>query len=224
MRKNAMIWLCCLAWLLVAVMPANVGADWWLDTHYDSRLAWADDEVWAIDSLMEPETLHKRDITVWVFGDWQKSWIISGSLPVAKIFHMASHGGIDFDWGWLWGSNFLVTHLDERIYGGEVPSLRNVHDRGCQLFTFESSCYSGRSSAGWYMLYQGFLDNGAIAYMGYWSPVGDYDAYLFAYWFYYYISRFYTVKESMDLALSQVPGVSGNIQLYGNGGIFLVDA
>ena len=103
--------------------------------------------------------------------------------------------------GWLWGSNYLVTHFDERICGGDVPSLRDVHDRGCQLFAFGSSCYSGRSSAGWYMLCQGFLDNGAIAYMGYWSTVAGYDAYLFAYWFYYYISRFYTVKESMELAL-----------------------
>jgi len=60
--------------------------------------------------------------------------------------------------------------------------------------------------------------------MGYWSTVADYDAYLFAHWFYYYISRFYTVKESMELALLQVPSVSCNIQLYGNGGIFLVDS
>lgn len=73
------------------------------------------------------------------------------------------------------------------------------------------------------MLVEGFLFNGAVAFIGYWSTVGDYEAYRFAEAFYWYVSRGYTVVKAFSKAKNEIPSVVGNVRLYGNGGMRLVD-
>ena len=210
--------------IATAGITHSVVADVWLDAHYDSRLEYADDKVDAIKLIMENECLGGMRYTVYVFGDWYKDWIIKYSLPYAIVWHIASHGGFD-----SLGNNFLLTHYNELIYGQEIPDLTNVHEGGPMYLAFASACYSGHPRV-WsrtYMLYQGFLDKGALAYMGYMYTVGDYEAFLFARWFYHYAAGddgiIHTVGEAKTLAKYMVPAVKGNIQLYGASNIVIVD-
>lgn len=59
--------------------------------------------------------------------------------------------------------------------------------------------------------------------MGYRYSVADYDAYRFAWWFYYCISYGYTIQAAKQYAEDVITSVKGNIQLYGDGTIRLVD-
>jgi len=224
MLKRVTLSFCFLFMILSAI--SVVRADWWMDVHYDSRLPYADDEAYAIYQIMKDEPLGSEYYTVWVLQDWCKQSIVEYSLPYAKVWHMASHGGIDY---WGLGNNFLLTHYDEKIYGGDVPDLSNVHGGGAMILAFASACISGASKF-WpwqYMLYQGFLDKGALAYMGYKDQVGDYDAYRFAYYFYLYASGDATgysmsIGDAKSVAEQLVPSVKDNIQLYGNPYVLIV--
>lgn len=91
------------------------------------------------------------------------------------------------------------------------------------LLAFASSCCSGRTSSLWYMLHHGFIDQGVMAYMGYLNDVSDLHAFRFADRFYHWVSQGITVFQSMNRAQVEVPQVQGNIVLYGNQGLRLVD-
>ncbi len=73
------------------------------------------------------------------------------------------------------------------------------------------------------MLHHGFIDQGVGAYMGYLNDVRDVDAFQFADRFYHWVSQGLTVFQSMNRAQAEVPQVQGNIVLYGNQGLHLVN-
>lgn len=76
------------------------------------------------------------------------------------------------------------------------------------LLGLASACFSAYWPPQTYMLYDGFMDQGALCYIGYASTVLDYDAYRYTSWFYYYIEKAYDVYTSKLLADNQVPAVN----------------
>lgn len=169
MKVKWFVTLVLIVGLFLVAMPVNIQAtNWWLDAHYDSSLGFADDEALAIQAHMSGRSYLGSIYIVSVLRNWEKNWIIGFSLPYAKVWHMASHGATD-----LWGRNYLVTAFNERIYGGEIPSLQNVYGGGTMLLAFASSCRSRRTSSLFYMLHNGFIDKGSLSYMGYRNDVGD---------------------------------------------------
>jgi len=202
------------------------GSNVWIDVHYDSNVPYAYDEALSVNETMNGKGYwYGVYYEVFIWRDASRSFIINGSLPFAKIWHFAGHGGLDTYFPY---DNYLVTHWGELIYGRDIPNLSNVYGGGPMRLAFLSSCYSGQpQSYIWqYMLAQGFLDQGAVAVMGYRDPVLSYDAYQFAKYFYRYVAGIEgpprTIAEAINEALDKVPSVRGNIQLYGNGNVYLI--
>lgn len=115
---------------MLVITSTVVAAQWWYDVHYVSDLYRAYYEANTIRNYLDGKVLNGALIRVYVLRDWYKSWIINYSLPYAKVFHIASHGDVEWEYRYqgdlYYGLNFLITHYGERIYGRDVPYLGNV--------------------------------------------------------------------------------------------------
>jgi hypothetical protein len=97
----------------------------------------------------------------WYFGDWSWIPILSSSVSYAKVFYLCSHGEMGAD-----GRNYFILRDNSRIYGSNLPSLRNVVGGGSQLLAFGAACRSGEQGQG-DLLGNGFIKQGAMSYVGY---------------------------------------------------------
>lgn len=207
----------------IAISVFSVKATYYYDFNYDSRLDWGDDECNDCADFVNGLEYGGVTIEAYVYEDLTKYTVTVLLLGSSKVFHQASHGYYYL----LTGENYLLTHDNEEITKADIPDLSDVMGYGGnELLGFGSACYSGTDHWLYNRLWKGFIWQGSLAYMGYQSSVGDFDAYNFAVHFYDRATQnpHHTIQDSIEWALDQTnDAVSGNIILYGNGDIYLVD-
>jgi len=207
---------------ITAISKGSEGDMWWYDFHYDSNFFWAQQECNDAANFLNGHWYNGQQIAAFVYRNEWREFITQHSLGLAKVFHMASHGGEYYSWPCI--INYLETHWGEWITPWYIPDLSNVHGGGNELLGFGSACRSGTYHWWCARLSGSFIGRGSIAYMGYQYDVLDQDAYNFAHHFYDYISHHHTIDESIDYAHIQTNyAVFGNLQRYGDGNIYMVD-
>ena len=152
--------------------------------------------------------------TAWDLEDWSKYNILHNSLPYADIWYFSGHGGKD----WWYGNPFLVAGDEEHIFGDQIPDLHDQWDFDRMRFAYASACHSAHTSFWWWVenLHDGFIDNGAEAYMGWKGNVLYSTTYAFTNRFYHYaIDYEWWVRMAKILAEGDVPDAEGKIHLFG---------
>jgi hypothetical protein len=199
--------------LAVASSGAVAAGTPWAHCHYSDpydNLQWVEQEAWEVADILEPTYAAAR------LYNRSKSWQINVSLPMVDLWHFAGHGGTDWH-----GNSFLVAGDGAYLYGDEIPDLHDQHEFDCMRFAFGNACYSGCDD-GEYDIYDGFIDNGCEAYLGWTGSVGDYDAYVWATTFYHYAVEcrmaIYLARIITDI-MTDMPDTPPNTTsvLYGDG-------
>jgi len=159
----------------------------------------------------------------WYFEDWSKKDILSYSLPVADIWFFSGHGGKTW-----YDDPYLVAGDNGKIFGGDIPDLHNQHEFDRMRFAYASACHSAHTGFWSWLpwitnLHDGFINNGARAYMGWEHDVGQGVSYSFTDRFYHYaIDHGFIVSGAKIYATYDVPAAEGNIKLFGDGGVTLI--
>ncbi|MEA2053952.1 MAG: hypothetical protein U9O96_02365 [Candidatus Thermoplasmatota archaeon] len=158
--------------------------------------------------------------TAWDLEDWSKYNILYNSLPYADIWYFSGHGGTNW-----YGNPFLVDGDEEHIFGDQIPDLHDQHEFNRMRFAYASACYSAHTCYWSWVenLHDGFIDNGAEAYMGWDEAVLASTAYSFTDRFYHWaIDNGLSVIGAMGWAIYDVHDAEGNIHLFGDGSIYLI--
>lgn len=158
--------------------------------------------------------------TAWDLEDWSKNDILHNSLPYADIWYFSGHGGKNW-----YGNPFLVAGDEEHIFGDQIPDLHDQWDFDRMRFAYASACHSAHTSFWPWVenLHDGFIDNGAEAYMGWDETVLYSTSYSFTDSFYGYAITFGgTVNWAKEVAEEDVPDAEGNIHLFGDGSVSLI--
>lgn len=166
------------------------------------------------------ETITEDYYTPLYWEDASEDDIIDYTLPYGDIWFFCGHGDVTY-----WGLNYLIAEPGE-IYGAEIPGLHNQHEFDQMRFAFASACYSGYFSYEWQDLYEGFLNNGAEAYMG-WTgsidsgPASQYVGSFYAYCF--LVDPPQNVGQARFNAVEDIEGIDeGDIELRGNTNVSLI--
>jgi len=155
-----------------------------------------------------------------VCGNYPKLCVIY-YLDRVDLWHFA--GGCEV--GFMSGMT-LITGDGGRMWGDEIPDLHDQWTFDRMRFAFANADNSGYNTH-YYDLFDGFIDNGCEAYLGWDGIVDDYDAYVWATTFYLYAIDY---GSSINLArlmtdiITDMPGTPPGTTsvLYGNGGISLL--
>lgn len=148
----------------------------------------------------------------WVsqYHNWTREQQVSWSLPNADVWHFCGHGGVTG-----WGTPYLVVGGDEdecpscgetssRLFGSDIPQLAGTEFEQMR-FAFANACYSGRYGVFSPSLIKKFVAQGAEAYMGWTTPIGDEDARDFAVVFYgYAVDQGLSAGDAMNEAYEDV--------------------
>ncbi len=115
---------------------------------------------------------------------------------------------------------------DVTLWGNEIPDLHNQHEFYNMEFAFISCCHSAsEGQLPWITdLYEGFLQNGCEAYMGWKNTVLNGVARDYEEAFYEKaLTSGYDVEYAKAFAEDEVPSAEGNIKLFGDGGVRIND-
>ena len=151
--------------------------------------------------------------------NFPKSAIIYG-LNVVDLFHFAGYGGRNW-----YGQNWLVTGDDQKLYGKDIPDLTVQWTFDCMRFAFANACHSGIDSFWPWVktLPDGFIGNGAEAYLGWDDTVFDWDAYVYAITFYdLAITNGWSVAQTRSVTEDLIGTPGANSVLYGDGSVTLI--
>lgn len=165
------------------------------------------------------------------------SYQVDYSLPNSDTWYFSGHGART-TWGpYNWQINYLEMgpsegyneyYCDEcgvshaRFFGTDVPSLEDQTEFEQMRFAFVNACYSSWSHLYSTTLHEGFINNGAEAYLGWPSWVDTDVASDFAIEF--YLEAAYnelTIEDARNEALKDV-SPNQDPEIYGNENIDLV--